>query len=314
MVISIFLPKSVFTEAQYERLTKLGDVRFSDRSDKMTTEECLTFVQDSDVLGLDPDNLGGFNEASPVVTRIVDTLPNLKGVALATTSFGWVDRTYLRSKNISVSNVPGYSRESVAEHTIALLLCLAKRIIITDRKTIAGKYEKEMGFELAGKTLGIIGVGNIGSRTAELARGLGMNVIGYNHSPKNVPGVEMKSLDAVLAESDALAFHTTHTDENHGFISKAHFAKMKKGVIIVNTADEGVVDELAMAEALRRGQVDMYACEGATFEHTPLAGIERAIGLHGFGYYTREAIQNLFEIFIDDIEAIVQGNPIHVVN
>jgi phosphoglycerate dehydrogenase-like enzyme len=314
MIIRVFLPKKAFTESQLVRLMKLGDVRFSERTDTMTREECIEFAQQSDVLGLDPDNFGGFSSASPIVTQLVNTLPRLKGVALATTSFGWVDRAYLRSKNISVSNVPGYSRESVAEHTIALLLCMAKRIIITDRKTIAGKYEKEMGFELAGKTLGIIGVGSIGSRTAELARGLGMNIIGYNHSPKSVPGVEMKSLDEVLAESDAIAFHTTHTDENLGFIGKEHIAKMKKGVIIVNTADEGVVNEEAMAEGLRSGQVDMYTCEGTTFENTPLAGMERAIGLHGFGYYTREAIQNLFEIFIDDIEAIVQGTPIHVVN
>jgi len=140
-----------------------------------------------------------------------------------------------------------------------------------------------------------------------------MNVIAYNHSPKTVPGVTMKSLDEVLSESDALAFHTTHTDANHGFIGKEQIAKMKKGVIIVNTADEALIDEAAMAEALKSGQVDMYTSEGTLFEGTPLAGMERAIGLKGFGYYTREAIRNLFEIFADDIVAIVQGKPIHLV-
>jgi phosphoglycerate dehydrogenase-like enzyme len=171
-----------------------------------------------------------------------------------------------------------------------------------------------MGFELAGKTLGIIGVGNIGSRTAELARGIGMNVIGYNHTPKTVPGVQMKTLDEVLAQSDAIAFHTTHTEENVGFIGKEEIAKMKQGVVIVNTADDTVINEEAMAEALKSGHVDMYTCEGTLFEKSPLKGMERAIGLKGFGYYTREALQNLFEIFIDNIESFVKGKPIHVVN
>lgn len=309
MKISIFLQEKVFTEQQLQKLKRLGDVRFTEISGEMSMADCVAFAKDSDVLGLDPDNFGGFKKAKDRVTQVMDVCPNLKGVSLATTSYGWVDLAYAKSKNIFVSNVPGYSRESVAEHTIALLLCMAKRILITDRKTQKGSYVKEMGFELAGKTLGIIGLGNIGMRTAELARGIGMRVIAYNHSSKSAQGVEMKSLDEVLVESDALAFHTTHTDANHGFIGREQIAKMKKGVIIVNTADEALIDEAAMAEALKSGQVDMYTSEGTVFEGTPLAGIERAIGLYGFGYYTREAIRNLFEIFADNIVSIANGKP-----
>lgn len=313
MKISIFLQKTVFTESQLTKLQVLGDVQFTKTGGAMTLDECISFAKDSDILGLDPDNFGGFEKARELTTPVMDACPKLKGVALATTSFGWVDLTYCKKRGISVSNVPGYSRESVAEHTITLLLCMAKRVLITDRKTQKGQYVKEMGFELAGKTLGIIGVGNIGSRTAELAQGIGMKVIAYNHSPKTVPGVTMKSLDEVLSESDAIAFHTTHTDANKGFIGKEQIAKMKQGVIIVNTADESLIDEIAMEEALKSGKVDMYTSEGTLFENTPLAGMERAIGLKGFGYYTREAIRNLFEIFADDVVAIAQEKPIHVV-
>lgn len=313
MKISIFLQKTVFTEGQLKKLQDLGDVQFTTTAGEMSIEECAAFAKDSDVLGLDPDNFGGFEKARERATQVMDACAKLKGVALATTSFGWVDLEYCKKRGISVSNVPGYSRESVAEHTLTLLLCMAKRVLITDRKTQQGKYVKEMGFELAGKTLGIIGIGNIGSRTAELARGIGMNVIAYNHSAKIVPGVTMKSLDEVLSESDALAFHTTHTDANQGFIGKEQIAKMKQGVIIVNTADEALIDEAAMAEAIKSGKVDMYTSEGTLFEGTPLAGLERVIGLKGFGYYTREAIRNLFEIFADDITSVVQGKPIHVV-
>ncbi len=310
---AIFLQKKVFTDSQLVKLTALGDISFTSTDGEMTIEECKEHAKNADILGLDPDNFGGFEKARARTTEIMETCPQLKGIALATTSFGWVDLEYCKKRGISVSNVPGYSRESVAEHTIALLLCMAKRVLITDRKTQKGQYVKEMGFELAGKTLGIIGIGNIGSRTAEIAQGIGMKVIAYNHSSKTVPGVEMKSLDEVLSESDALAFHTTHTDVNKGFIGKEQIAKMKQGVIIVNTADEAFIDETAMAEALKSGKVDMYTSEGTLFENTPLAGMERAIGLKGFGYYTREAIRNLFEIFADDLVAISQGKPIHVV-
>lgn len=314
MKISIFLPKTAFTEGQVGKLQKLGDVQFTKDSKAMTLDECISFARNSDILGFDPDNFGGFEKARELTTPVMKACPNLKGVALATTSFGWVDLAYCKKREIPVVNVPGYSRESVAEHTIALLLCMAKRILITDRKTQKGQYVKEMGFELAGKTLGIIGIGNIGSRTAELAQGIGMKVIAYNHSPKTVPGVTMKSLDEVLSQSDALAFHTTHTDANHGFIGKEQIAKMKHGVIIVNTADEALIDEAAMAKAIKNGKVDMYTSEGTLFENTPLAEMERAIGLNGFGYYTREAIRNLFEIFADDVVTIAQGKPINVVN
>lgn len=313
MKISIFLPKTVFTESQLGKLQKLGDVQFTKDSKAMKLDECISFAKDSDILGFDPDNFGGFEKARELTTPVMEACPNLKGIALATTSFGWVDLADCKKRGIPVVNVPGYSRESVAEHTITLLLCMAKRILITDRKTQKGQYVKEMGFELAGKTLGIIGIGNIGSRTAELAQGIGMKVIAYNHSPKTVPGVTMKSLDEVLSQSDALAFHTTHTDANHGFIGKEQIAKMKQGVIIVNTADEALIDEAAMAEAIKSGKVDMYTSEGTLFENTPLAGMERAIGLKGFGYFTREAIRNLFEIFADDVVAIAQGKPIHIV-
>lgn len=313
MKVTIFLPENTFTSHQLSKLKELGEIHFSTETKEMKVEECISLAKDSVILGLDPDNFGGFEAARDRVTEVMEACPNLKGIALSTTSFGWVDLSYCKKRNIPVCNVPGYSRESVAEHTIALLLCMAKRIIITDRKTQKGAYKKEMGFELAGKTLGIIGIGNIGSRTAELALGIGMNVIAYNHSPKNIPGVSMKSLDEVLKESDAIAIHITHRDENIGFIGKDELSKVKPGVIIVNTADEGAIDEKAMAEALKDGRVDMYTSEGTLFENTPLAGMERAIGLHGFGYYTREALQNLFEIMVSNIIAIGNGKPQNVI-
>lgn len=314
MVITVYLSRKVFTDGQLKRLISLGDVRFSEKDGDMPVEECISLAKGSEILGLDPDNFGGFEKARERVTQLLDVTPTVKGISLATTSFGWIDLEYCRKRGISVSNIPGYSREAVAEHTIAMLLCMAKRILITDRKTQKGSYVKEMGFELKGKTLGIIGIGNIGTRTAEIAKGIGMNVIAYNRTPKTVPGVIMKSLEEVLKESDAIAFHTTHEDSNKKFIGTKEIALMKKGVIIVNTADREIIDESALAEGIQSRHVDMYAYEAEDLTSPPLGSLERAIGLKGFGYFTKEAIVNLFDIFITDLKALTEGKPQNVVN
>jgi len=234
------VPKSEFTNQQQNGLAKLGEIVYSDSRLEYTNEELVKLCVGSEILAPDPDNLGGFEKARENLTRLMTTLPKLKGLALSTTSYGWIDFDYCKKHNISVSNIPGYSREAVAEHTFALLLCLAKRIIISDRQTRGGKYKLEMGLELKDKTLGIIGIGNIGSRVAELAHAVGMKVIAYNHSPKKYRNVEMKSLNEVLINSDAITIHTTHTKENEGFIGKNEISKLKNGVIIVNTADRTI--------------------------------------------------------------------------
>lgn len=313
MNITIFSPKSDFSSLQLMQLSKAGTVTFSDPPMDHTQTYFAQLAKDADVIGLDPDNVGGFEGASKKVTALLEQLPNVKSIALSTTSFGWIDRDYCRSRNILVTNVPGYSRESVAEHTLALLLCLAKRIIITDRRTQRGAYKMEKGFELKGKTLGIVGIGNIGSRLAELALGIGMKVIAYNRSPKHVSGVVMKPLDDVLRESDAIAFHVTHEDSNLGMINAREIALMKIGVILVNTADRGIINESALAEALQIGHVYGYAYEGNDLEHTPLFGIESAIGLKGFGWYTNESLENLYQIWVDSMVALAKGKPINVI-
>lgn len=314
MKIAVFYPKNEFTKSQQEQLEHAGDVIYIEPPMEHPADYFISLAKDADVIGLDPDNVGGFEGASEKITKILEQLPNLKGIALSTTSFGWINRDYCRKRGINVTNIPGYSRESVAEHTLALLLGLAKRIFITDRRTQKGQYKMELGFELKGKTLGIIGIGNIGSRLAELAQGIGMNVIAYNRTQKNIPRVRLTSLEDLLAQSDAIAFHVTHEDANMNMINASHIAKMKDQVIIVNTADRGVIDEKALAAAMKSGRIYGYAYEGKDLENTPLAHIENAIGFKGFGWYTHESLKNLYQIWVDTMVSLAQGKPIHVVN
>ena len=313
MKIVIFNPKSDFSPAQQKQINSIGDVTYTKTSDELPMGELLRLAKGAEIVGVDPDPLGGFEKAKDRLTTILASLPRVKGVCLSTTSFGWIDLTYCKKRSISVSNVPGYSRESVAEHALALLLCLAKRIIVTDRRIQKGMYKLEKGFELKGKTLGIIGLGNIGSRIAELARGIGMNVIAYNRTPKKMTGVTMKSFQDILWDSDAISLHTTHEDRNRGIIGRKQLAAMKDGVIIVNTVDRDLVDEEAMANALLSGKVYGYAYEGEDLEHTPLAKVENAIGLKGFGWYTHEALVNLYKIWVSNISALARGKPQNLV-
>lgn len=313
MKIAVFVPQSEFTDDQQKRLASLGEIVYTKSRDEYEVSTLIALAKDADILASCPENMGGFEKAKPRMTQLMESLPNLKGLTLDTTSYGWVDLEYCSKRNIPVANVPGYSREAVAEHTLGLLLALAKRIIVTDRRTQKGQYKIGLGLELSGKTLGIIGLGSIGSRVAELGLGIGMRVIGCNRSLKNMIGVEMKSFDDILKESDAISIHT-HEEGNTGMIGKEAVSKMKNGVIVINTANREIVDEQAMAEAITSGKVYGYAYEAEDLEHGPLVRVENAVGIQGFGWYTKESIVRQLEILIDNIKAIFEGKPIHVVN
>ncbi|HET7099060.1 MAG TPA: 2-hydroxyacid dehydrogenase [Patescibacteria group bacterium] len=309
MKIVIFNPRTGFTPDQQKQLSSFGNVSYTKDRKELPISKLLEMAKNAEIIGVDPDPLGGFEKAKDKLTQIIKSSQNLKGICLSTTSFGWVDLELCGERGLSVSNIPGYSSESVAETAIALLLGLAKRIFISDRRTQKGKYFLDQGFELKGKTLGIIGLGNIGTRVAELARGIGMSVIAYNRSKKTVKGVKMVTLDQLLKQSDAISLHSTHEETNNNMISTKEIAKMKKGVIIVNTVDRELVDEKEMAKALKSGKVDSYGYEGEDLVHTPLAKIENAIGIKGFAWYTKEALENLHNIWISNLTALVKGKP-----
>lgn len=176
MKIVIFNPKDSFTSGQQKQLSKLGQVLYTKTRETLPEKKFLEMAKGADVIGCDPDPLGGFEKGKDSLTKIIESSTSLKGVCLSTTSFGWIDLGLCKKRKISVSNVPGYSKESVAESVLAFMLGAAKRIFISDRRTQKNKYVLTQGFELKGKTLGVIGLGSIGSRVAELGLGIGMNL------------------------------------------------------------------------------------------------------------------------------------------
>jgi phosphoglycerate dehydrogenase-like enzyme len=312
MKITILTPKKEFTEEQQKRLSALGKVVYTESRNEYPLEKLIKLAKDSEILAFDPDNIGGFEVAPERLVKLMDALSKIKGIALSTTAFGYVDLDYCKKKNIIVTNVPYYSTESVAEHTLAFLLGCAKRIFLTDRRTQKGKYQLAEGFELKGKTLGIIGLGHIGSRVAELGLAIGMKIIAWNRTPKRKKGAEMKSLEEVLSQSDAISLHLAENEETRNFLSKERIAQLKDGVIVVNTADRSLVDEEAMAGVLKSGKVNSYALEAEDLTSSPLGGIENAFLFKGFGWYTKEALKRNKEIWINSIISLAKGKPINV--
>ena len=314
MKISILCPRNEFTVDQQKELARVGEAVYVTSRNEHSIGDLFKLTENSEILAVDPDILGGFEKAQKgKFTQLMDNLPKLKGVSLATTSFSWIDLDYCRKRGILVTNVPYYSTESVAEQVLGLLICLAKKIILLDRKTQQNKYNLEMGFELKGKTLGVIGLGQIGSRVAELGNATGMKVIAYNRSPKILKNVEIKSLDEVLTLSDAISINLSCNQETNRLISEKNIEKMKAGVIIVNMATRELVDEQAMAKALKSGKVASYAYEGEDLETGPLEKIETAIGLPCFSWYTKEAWDRATDIWIKSIISLAKGNPLNVV-
>lgn len=225
---------------------------------------------------------------------LIDAAPNLKVIVRGGVGLDTIDAEYARSKGITVMNTPLASSASVAELTIGYLFALARSIHQTTASMKAGKWEKKKfeGDEIGGKTLGVIGFGNIGREVAKRASALGMTVLAYDPYVTSAAGVKMVALDELLAQSDYITLHLPLTAESRNMISHAAFGKMKTGVRIVNCARGGVVDEDALYDALVSGKVagaalDVFAQEPS--EGHKLFSLDQVIGSPHIGAATREA-------------------------
>jgi D-3-phosphoglycerate dehydrogenase len=262
-------------------------------------------------LGKDKDKLaeiiGGYEglairSATKVTPKILDKAKGLKVIGRAGIGVDNVDIPAATAKGIIVMNTPFGNSITTAEHAITLMLALARQIPQADASTQAGKWEKNrfMGVEITGKTLGVIGCGNIGSIVAERAIGLKMKVIAYDPflSPERAMdlGVEKVDLDELLRRADFITLHTPLTEKTKNIIDAAALKRTKKGIRIVNCARGGLVDENALAEALKEGHVagaafDVFVEEPAT--HNPLFGLPNVVCTPHLGAATTEAQENV---------------------
>ncbi|MBA4380696.1 MAG: 3-phosphoglycerate dehydrogenase [Anaerolinea sp.] len=225
---------------------------------------------------------------------MIDLCPKLKVIVRGGVGLDNIDADYARSRGITVMNTPQASSASVAELTIGFMFALARSIYQTTASMKTGVWEKKKfeGDEIGGKTLGLIGVGNIGKEVAKRANALGMTVIAYDPYIQETEGVKLVSLDELLAHSDYISLHLPRTKESTNMIGKAQFEKMKSGVRLVNCARGGIVDEDAIYAALVSGRVASAALD--VFAEEPpsdykLLKLDNVIGAPHIGAATMEA-------------------------
>jgi D-3-phosphoglycerate dehydrogenase len=273
--------------------------------------------------------IGGYDglavrSATKVTADVLAAADNLKVIGRAGIGVDNVDVKAATARGIVVMNTPFGNSITTAEHAIALMLALARQIPQANASTHAGKWEKNrfMGVELAGKTLGIVGCGNIGSIVADRAQGLKMRVIAHDPylSPERAEqlGVERVELDQLFARADIITLHAPATELTRGIINKVNLAKTKRGVRIINCARGALVVEADLVEALHSGQVaaaalDVFATEPAT--ENPLFGMEQVIATPHLGASTIEAQEKVaLQIAEQLADYLMEGSVVNALN
>jgi len=231
-------------------------------------------------------------------------------VFLGTGARSYMDPEALAALGVAVHLIKGYGDTAVAEHTIALLFAAARELAAMDRAMRAGTWLRREGVQLAGRTLGLVGFGGIAAEVARIARAIGMRVIAWNRTTRFAAGVEFVAIERLLADSDAVSLHLLLNDETRGFLSRARIAAMRPGAILVNTARGALVDEDAMADALRSGRLghaalDVFAIEPLPAGHALTALANVTLSAHS-AFRTPEANMRLIEAAVAHCERIVR--------
>ena len=245
---------------------------------------------------------------------------NLKLICVAATGFDNISKEACKKRGIALCNVPGYSTDSVSQTTLSIVLALAMRLTFFNDFVQSGEYTKSgiqnclspTFYELAGKTWGIVGYGNIGKRVAEAARAMGCNVIAFSRTPKD--GVECVDLNTLCKKSDIITLHLPLSEETRGIIGKAQLDMMKENVILVNTARGAVTDEAEVAKAVESGKIgafgtDVYSIEPIQTENTlcRLFGRRNVIMTPHLAWGAYEARKRCIEEIISNIKAFLNG-------
>ena len=235
-----------------------------------------------------------------VGAAVMDAAPSLKVISKHGSGTDTIDKAAAQARGIEVVAAVGANAAAVAEQALALLLACAKSVVALDARMHAGHWDKatHKSLELGGRTIGLIGLGAIGLRFARMVDALGMRVLGFDPYAKNLPAhVQAADLATLWAESDVISLHCPLTDENRGLLDADTLARCKRGVIVVNTARGGLIDEEALLAALRSGQVSMagldsFAIEPMTAGH-PFQGEKNIVLSPHIGGVTSDAYVNM---------------------
>ncbi len=260
-----------------------------------------------------PHLLNGYGIAiddhSYMPTELVAQCETLKHIVfLGTGAASYMNVAELKDRGITVHTIKGYGDTAVAEHTVALMFAAARDVARMDREVRGGTWTPQEGMQLTAKTLGVIGLGGIGSEVARIGRGIGMQVIGYNRTPKEAP-CPLVDLDTLLGHADVVSINLTLNDETRGFLDAERIARMKPGAILVNTARGALVDEAALIAALqsrhiRHAGLDVFHAEPLKPDH-PLTRLPNVTLTAHAAFRTLEASMTLLRRAIDIVKTLV---------
>ena len=260
-----------------------------------------------------PQVIAGYDVAlddhSYMPTELVAQCPQLKHIVfLGTGAASYMNIAELKERGVTVHTIKGYGDTAVAEHTIALMFAAARDVARMDRDVRAGTWTPQEGMQLFGKTLGIIGIGGIGGEVARMGKGLGMEVIGWNRTPRADAPCPLVDIDTLLARADVVSLNLVLTDETRGFLGRDRIARMKPGALLVNTARGALVDETALIDALRSEHIrhaglDVFHNEPLAADN-PLAQLPNVTLTAHAAFRTLEASMTLLRRAIDTVRGL----------
>lgn len=306
-------------DLSWEGFKKFGDLKVYDRT-KFDNETIINQIGNAEIV---------FTNKTPLSNAVIEKSPNLKYIGVLATGFNVVDTESAKKHHVTVTNVPSYSTASVAQFTMALLLEMCHHIGNHSNAVHKGDWSKSPDFcfwnspliELSGKTLGIIGFGNIGQATAKIAQAFGLNVITYSRTVNHKLETETckyVSLDELFKSSDIISLHCPLFDETKGIINKKNIDKMKDGVMLINTSRGPLIIEDDLKNALNSGKIFGAALDVASIEpinsNNPLLDAKNCIITPHIAWAPIEARKRLMHTTIKNLEAYLIGQPINVVN
>lgn len=289
--------------------------------------ECVVHQNDpenaADVLARLADATVAITAHTMIDRAVIDALPTLQLVLYLGVGAGsYVDLQAARKAGLTVANTPNYGDQAVAEHTLALLLAVARQIVPGDRAMRQGLFPRDLkGMELRGKTVGVVGTGGIGTVFAGIAKSLGMTVIAWTRTPSperaGAIGIRYVPIDELFGTADIVSVHLAPHPETRGFVNRDLLGKMHHGAIFLNTSRGEIVDNVALAELLRSGHLlgaglDVFDPEPPD-PSDPLLQLSNVVLTPHVGYSTGEAIARMREIAVDTVFAFAQGTPRNVV-
>ena len=296
-------PAVLRPSAAWPLLTARGDVEYHDT---------LPGSEDGLIARIEEAELViNVRSSSKFTERVFAACPKLRLVSVWGTGTDHIDLPAAARHGVTVTNTPGVSAVSIAEHTLALLLAVSRQIPKIDAEIRTGDWPRGRSVELNGKTCGIVGLGAIGTRFARLAAGIGLRVIGWTMHPREIPGIEMVELDELYRTSDVISVHLRLSPQTEGMIGTREFALMKKSAILVNTARGAIVDEASMLSALSDGTIagaglDVFTVEPLPAGH-PLTKLSNVVITPHCAGITPEALEAGLRLSVENIWSFLGG-------